>query len=77
MIESSFKNKKYDSVDAIRILNGRQAAYYWANGCEPVDIYISKNFETGEPLIVYIFSRKMTKETGVYDSWCNRKPKEE
>lgn len=73
MIESSFKNKRYSSADAIRILNAKQAAFYWANGCAPVDVYISKNFDTGEPLIVYIFSRQATQDTGVYDSWCKRK----
>lgn len=75
MIESSFRNKKYNSADAIRILNPKQAAFYWGNGCEPVDIYISKNFDTGDPIIVYIFLRTETKDSGVYDSWCARSDK--
>ena len=72
-IESSYRSKKYSAKDTIRILNPRQAAYYWGNGCEPVDIYISKNYETGEPIIVYIFLREETQSTGVYDEWCRRK----
>lgn len=72
MIESNFNNKKYDN-DNIRILNPKQAAFYWDKGIEPLDIYPSKSFETNEPVIVYVFSKSKTQETGIYDEWCNRK----
>lgn len=76
MINSDFKNKKYDTNDAIRILNSKQAAFYWANGCEPVNIFISKDYTTNDPIIVYTFLRSETQKTGVYDTWCNRKTRE-
>lgn len=72
-IESSFKRKSYKTKDTIRILNPRQAAFYWGNGCEPLDIYIGKDYETMQPVIIYIFSREQTQMTGVYDEWCKRK----
>ena len=75
MIKTTFKIKYYDDKDAIRILNPKQSAFYWSNGVEPLDIYPSKNHETNEPVIVYIFSRSETQETGVYDEWCNKKKK--
>ena len=72
MIESNFRNKKYDD-DNIRILNPKQAAFYWSKKLEPLDIYPSTTFDTGEPVIVYVFSRSQTQKTGVYDEWVNRK----
>ena len=72
MIESNFNNKKYDN-DNIRILNSKQAAFYWSKGVEPLDIYPSESFETKEPVMVFVFSRSQTQETGIYDEWCTRK----
>jgi hypothetical protein len=73
MVLSNFNAKRYKEKDAIRILNPKQAAFYWANGVEPLDIYSSRSFDTNEPVIVYIFSRCQTQDTGVYDQWCKRK----
>ena len=73
MIESNFRNKRYKEDDNIRILNPKQAAFYWDKGLEPLDIYPSTTFDTGEPVVVYVFSRSQTQETGVYDEWCTRK----
>jgi hypothetical protein len=70
-VTSEYRNKKYQTTGTVRLLNHRQAAFYWANGVEPLDIYLSKNFETGEPRIVYIFSREDTKE--LYEKWLNEK----
>lgn len=73
-IQSTYKLKKYNSKDVVRILNPKQASFYWGEGCEPLDIYLSRNYETNEPVIVYIFNRKETQESGTYDKWCTRKP---
>lgn len=73
MIESNFRNKKYKDDDNIRILNPKQAAFYWHNRLEPLDIYPSTTFDTGEPVIVYVFSRSQTQETGLYNEWVERK----
>jgi hypothetical protein len=61
-VTSEYRNKKYQTTGTVRLLNQKQAAFYWSRGVEPLDIYLSKNFETGEPRIVYIFSREDTKE---------------
>lgn len=71
MIESNFRNKKYKDSDTIRILNPKQAAFYWDNKIEPLDIYPSTAFDTGEPVIVYVFSRSKTQDA--YEKWCNRR----
>lgn len=70
-VTSAYRNKKYQTTGTVRLLNQKQAAFYWANGVEPLDIYLSRNFETGEPRIVYIFSREDTKE--LYERWLNEK----
>lgn len=73
MIESNFRNKQYKEKNTICILNPKQAAYYWKNGIEPLDIFPSNSFDTGEPVIIYVFSRSQTQETGLYNEWVNRK----
>lgn len=70
-VTSDYRNKKYQTTGTVRLLNQKQAAFYWANGVEPLDIYLSRNFETGEPRIVYIFSREDTKP--LYDKWLAEK----
>ena len=70
-ITSEYRNKKYQTTGSIRVLNARQATFYWSHGVEPLDIYLSKHFETGEPRIVYVFSREDTKP--LYDLWLAEK----
>ncbi len=71
IIKSNLSNRDYSSYDNIRILNAKQAAYYWENGVEPLDIYLGST-KLGEPVVVFIFSKKQTQETGVYDAWCRK-----
>lgn len=70
MIESNFRQKQYKVTDTICILNPLQAAFYWNNGVEPLDIYPSIDFKTEKPVVVYVFSKSQTQESGVYDTWC-------
>lgn len=67
-VKGKFSGKEYYASEAIRILDPAQAAAYWANDVEPLDIYPSKNFKTGAPIMVYVFRRNDTKE--VFDLWC-------
>ena len=67
-ISSDYKSQKYEVVDTMRILNPKQAAFYWDKGIVPLDIYLSHNFETKEPIIVYVFSRSESKTA--YEEWC-------
>ena len=69
-VTSEYRNKKYQTTGSIRVLNPKQAAFYWSQGIEPLDIYISRNFETNEPKIVFVFSREDTKE--LYEEWLKK-----
>lgn len=70
-IKGKFSNKLYYANEAVRILDPMQAALYWANGIEPLDIYSSRDYKTNKALIVYVFKKDETKE--VFDKWCNHK----
>ena len=73
MLYSSLKRQYYDEEDSIRILNTKQAAFYWGTkGIKPISIYPSTNFKTGEQCIVFIFSRSQTHEA--YEEWCASRP---
>lgn len=67
-VKGKFSNKEYYASEAIRILDPSQAALYWANGVEPLDIYSSRSYKTNKALIVFVFRRDETKE--VFDLWC-------
>mgnify|MGYP007104057047 CR=1 FL=1 len=72
-VTSYTTGKSYSPSDVVRIINFRQAAAYLAHGAELLDIYPSKDFKTGEPLLVYIYNRKET--TPLYDLWCKHELK--
>jgi len=69
-IIGKYSGKEYYASEAIRISNPLQAASYWANGLEPLDIYATRNFETHKPTIVYIFNREKSKY--FFDLWCKK-----
>lgn len=68
-VTSKITGKTYDIKKTIRLLNPQQAASYMCNGAEPVDIYASRHYETGNPVLVFLFDRESTKD--LYDKWCN------
>lgn len=74
LIESNFRGIKYDPKETIRLLNVKQSCFYWENGCKPVDIYLSRDIKTQHSVLVFIFNKQETKDTGVYDAWCKNKP---
>ena len=65
-----YSNKEYYASKAIRILDPYQAACYWENGLEPLDIYSSRNIRTNKPVIVFVFAREASKP--LYDLWCEK-----
>ena len=67
-VTGKYSGKLYYASEAIRILDPQQAAAYWANNVVPLDIYSSRNYETGKPVIVFVFNRAETKD--VFDKWC-------
>ena len=64
--------KKYDyfSKDVVRILNIRQSIWYFENGVELLDIYLSQR-EDGEKILVFVFDKESSKP--YYDLWCQRR----
>lgn len=67
-IISQSTGKTYGANKVVRIVNSLQAATYMIHGAELLDVYPSRDFDTGKPLLVYIFDRKTT--TTLYDAWC-------
>lgn len=41
---------------------------YIKHGCKLLDLYVSIDNDTSEPVLVFIFDRKQSKE--YYDLWC-------
>lgn len=76
LVDSVFKGKKYNPSDTIRLVNVKQSCFYWENGCIPLDVYLSKDYKTQKPMLVFVFNREETQTTGVYDAWCKNKPEE-
>ena len=72
-ILSQSTGRLYSPADVVRIINYKQAAAYMAHGADLLDIYTSKDFKTGDPILVYIFNRKDT--TRLYDMWCKHELK--
>ena len=66
---SKITRKTYPLSDAMRILNIRQALFYLKKGIELYDIYPSEDFNTGDPVLVFIFSFAQSKEA--YEEWKN------
>ena len=73
MLKSTLTGKYYDEKDAIRIINPKQASFYWHNGIKPISIYPSHDVKTGEPILVFLFYKSKTKD--LYDKWLEMKPK--
>lgn len=67
-VYSNTTGKTYNIKDTVRILNCQQVAAYMCNGAEPLDIYASRHYETGNPVLVFLFDRNATKD--LYDKWC-------
>ena len=72
MLKSTLTGEYFDENSVIRIVNAKQAAEYWGTwGIKPVSIYPSKNFSNGDPVIVFLFDAKKTKEA--YERWKDQK----
>lgn len=71
-IKSNMTNRKLDFEDNIIIVNPKQAAFYWEEkNIPPVHIYPSRDKNTNEPIIIFVFQRSATQEA--YREWVNRK----
>lgn len=72
-IQSNINGKSYYAHEAVRILDPYQAALYWCNGVNLIDIYPSRDYKTNKALIVFVFKKKETKD--VFDLWCKKELK--
>lgn len=70
-VHSNIKNKEYDFSDTVIIINPKQAAFYCYSGLELLDLEISADRKTNEPIFCYIFQRSASKP--YFDAWCKRK----
>lgn len=68
---SDVTGKRYRLKDAQRILNIHQAMLYLSDGVELYDLYPSRDFKTGDPVLVFVFSRSQSKES--YDKWMQQR----
>ena len=75
MLMSSLTGEYYDENDSIRIVNIKQALFYWINNVRPLSIYPGKDLKTGEPILVFIFKKSKTKD--LYKEWLATKADEE
>lgn len=67
---SDITGKEYDPQNAVRILNVRQATLYIKHSCELLDLYSSTDYNSGEPILCFIFNKEESKP--LYDKWCKR-----
>lgn len=69
-----YVGRQYKAKDAVRIVNMKQAAFYWNEfDVLPLDIYPSRDYDSGEPMLVVVFKRDETTEA--YKAWMDRKYK--
>ena len=64
---SDTTGKVYCAEDCIRILNIKQLIFYMLNGIEVLDFYPSKDFKTGENIMVFLVDKKASQK--VYQKW--------
>lgn len=74
-VTSLLTNKDYYPTRCARIVNPQQVVFYWVNNVYPVDIYPSVDFNTGRPILVYIFEKEKTRD--LYEQWKDRRNQEE
>ena len=70
--KSGMTNRNIDFEDNIIIVNPKQAAFYWEEkGIVPVHIYPSRDKNTNEPIIIFVFQKSATKEA--WQEWQDRR----
>lgn len=65
--KSDTTGKIYCANDVIRIINVKQVLFYMRNGIEVLDFYPSKDFKTGEDVMVFLVNKKDSQR--VYQMW--------
>lgn len=68
IISNTTKNAYYPSK-VCRIINPKQQEFYLKHELTVLDIYLSKDYTTGKPIVVMVFSKEQTKP--YYEQWRN------
>lgn len=66
-IKSDTTGKIYCPSNCIRLVNMRQLLFYMTRNVEILDFYPSKDFKTGEDILVFIVDKKNSQEA--YRAW--------
>lgn len=67
MIKSDTTGRVYDPSKCIRLVNIKQLMFYMKNGVEILDIYTSKDFKSGDDILVYVVDRVASQD--IYKKW--------
>lgn len=67
LIYSNLTQRMYDPSECIRLVNYRQLMFYIQKGVEILDLYPSKDFKTGQDVLVFIVNRSDSRS--VYEEW--------
>ena len=66
IISNTTKNAYYPS-QVCRIINQKQQQFYLENELTVFDVYLSRDFNSGKPITVMVFSKEQTKP--YYEQW--------
>ena len=70
-VYSDTTGRTYCPSDCLRLCNLKQLCFYMTKGVEILDIYPSKDFKTGEDIIVYVVNKKESQKA--YKEWQESK----
>ena len=71
-IKSGMTQREIDFNDNIIIVNPKQAAFYWEEKkIQPVHIYPSRDKNTNDPIIVFVFKKSATQDA--WKEWLDRR----
>lgn len=66
-VTSDTTGKVYCPSECVRLVNVKQLVFYMNNNVEILDFYPSKDFKTGEDVLVFIVNKKDSQK--VYKKW--------
>jgi hypothetical protein len=72
---SKVTGKEYCPDECIRILSFKQIIYYYGKGIYPVDMFPSRDYKTGMPILVFMVKKEDSKEA--YKEWLEIRAQEQ
>lgn len=71
LVKSEITGVMFNPSKTVRIVNLVQNMAYLTWGCRPVDIYVSNDFKTGKPILVFLYDKQDSYK--YYQKWCAQK----